>query len=171
MLSTLQAIVQALPWASMTASKTNEQDDTAITSASTDYYATDSLYRPPAMQRATTPSAQSLIQETIIKWTSPQLATVPLAGQCELLMSVVDAGQGVTGDLCVRWQPEEFLLRMTADVDKVRHDGLMAGMRSAADAFFLCRQTRSTRSLPLLDWFSGSVMHRGSSPRSSYATR
>lgn len=119
LMATSRAIFKALPWGSMTATKANDQDNTAITTAATDYYTVDSRFRPPDVQRATGPSAQTLIQGIFTKWTEPQPTPVALAKQCGLLVDVIIAGGNVTDGLSVRWEPDNFLQRMVNDIAQV----------------------------------------------------
>jgi hypothetical protein len=105
----------------MTAIKANDQDGLAITTAARDYYAVDSCYRPPDMQRATGPSAQRLIQGIVTKWTQTQRASVALAKQCGLMTDVIAAGQNVTSGLSIRWEPDDFLQGMNADIGEVSY--------------------------------------------------
>lgn len=114
-----RAIVKALPWGSMTASKGNDQDDMAITMAATEYYTVDSRFRPPDVQRATGPSAQTLIQGIFKKWTEPQPTPVALAKQCGFPADVIIAGGNVTDGLSVRWEPDTFLQRMVNSIAQV----------------------------------------------------
>jgi hypothetical protein len=119
LMATSRAIFETLPWGSTTATKANDQDNTAITTAATDYYTVDSRFRPPDVQRATGPSAQTLIQGIFKEWTEPQPTPVALTKQCGLLADVIIAGGNVTDGLSVRWEPDTFLQRMINSIAQV----------------------------------------------------
>jgi hypothetical protein len=114
-----RAIIKTLPWGSMTATKANAQDDTAIKAAAKEFYTVDSRFRPPDVQRATGPSAQTLLQGLFTQWTEPQPTPVALAEQCGLLIDVIIAGGNATDGLSVRWEPDNFLQRMVNGIAQV----------------------------------------------------
>lgn len=115
----LQAVLEVLPWNSLKSQEPASDDNRPPHNTGEAYYSKSFLYRPPDFQRTVSPSAQTLLQDTIQNLTASSITVVSITAEAKLFAIAVDVGRVNVGGLEVTWQSQSWLSRISTELQLV----------------------------------------------------